>query len=124
MTRSLVISDDGISSYVKDIDVDNLATTEDIINCTWTTVVSRAIGHSVYMIICDDCGLILHKPVTAIKKTITGNWVPALYGTLIITGMDEDGDCSDMTDGDLWTVMDSFAKVNIDGEPRRTVVIE
>lgn len=123
MTRSLVISDDGVSSYVKDIDVDNLAIIEDIINCSWATVVTRAIGHGAYLIICDDCGLMLHKPVTAIKKTVSG-WVPALFGTLIITGMDEDGGFSDLSDGDIWTVMDSFAKVNFDSEPRRTVVIE
>lgn len=119
--RVLVVSDDGISSYVENIDADDLSRFREILKCYTVDVVTRRINHHDYAVFVDDCGLLVRKPVTAISEGMNG-WKTALVGTLVIAGLDEDGDCIDMTDGDIWTVMDRFAKIN-DGEEMRRVVV-
>ena len=110
----------GADIEVDMVDLNNLDEMRQIIGSD-IDVVYRRIGSVSCTIICDDVGRLTHRTPTIYKTCgksgISGPsfCAPAIYGTVIIAGQDEDGEPEDLTHDDIREIIEHVGLVGEQG---------
>ena len=92
-----------------EIEMDNnLDAYYDLLNCRCFDIVSRKVGNTYFDIYCDDEGLLVDHPRVSAIDSATH---PMLFGNLIFTHGNDEGETVGITDEDVKTIMDNVYMV-------------
>jgi hypothetical protein len=92
-----------------------------LIGCDCIDIVMRTVGDAELLVVLDDEGLLKPDPIPALVR----DGYPDIFGSVLLFGVGDDGDLTDISDDEVNEVLENAAMVMLETNDRlRVVVIE